>query len=101
MEADYTLHRVLLGIPEGPFDLVPGASIPLESNMDYMGASKQMPVQMKPRYSHAVFHSVDFKKGCYVGQELTARTHHTGVTRKRILPVRLFHKDDQSATLFS
>jgi transferase CAF17, mitochondrial len=31
--------------------------------------------------------SVDFRKGCYVGQELTVRTYHTGVIRKRILPV--------------
>jgi folate-binding Fe-S cluster repair protein YgfZ len=31
---------------------------------------------------------IDFKKGCYVGQELTIRTKHTGVVRKRILPVR-------------
>jgi folate-binding protein YgfZ len=30
---------------------------------------------------------VDFRKGCYVGQELTVRTYHTGVIRKRILPV--------------
>jgi hypothetical protein len=33
---------------------------------------------------------VDFRKGCYVGQELTVRTYHTGATRKRILPIRLF-----------
>lgn len=33
---------------------------------------------------------VDFRKGCYVGQELTVRTYHTGATRKRILPLRLF-----------
>jgi transferase CAF17, mitochondrial len=32
---------------------------------------------------------VDFRKGCYVGQELTVRTYHTGVVRKRILPVLL------------
>ena len=32
---------------------------------------------------------VDFRKGCYVGQELTVRTYHTGVIRKRILPVLL------------
>jgi folate-binding Fe-S cluster repair protein YgfZ len=30
---------------------------------------------------------VDFHKGCYVGQELTVRTYHTGTVRKRILPV--------------
>lgn len=32
---------------------------------------------------------VDFRKGCYVGQELTVRTYHTGVLRKRILPVHI------------
>lgn len=32
---------------------------------------------------------VDFRKGCYVGQELTVRTYHTGVVRKRIVPVSL------------
>ena len=26
-------------------------------------------------------------QGCYLGQELTARTHHTGVIRKRIMPL--------------
>lgn len=34
---------------------------------------------------------MDFRKGCYVGQELTVRTYHTGVVRKRILPV-LIHE---------
>lgn len=36
--------------------------------------------------SHLV---VDFRKGCYVGQELTVRTYHTGVVRKRVLPVEI------------
>lgn len=31
---------------------------------------------------------MDFRKGCYVGQELTVRTYHTGNTRKRIAPIR-------------
>ena len=30
--------------------------------------------------------SVSFHKGCYIGQELTARTYHTGVIRKRVVP---------------
>jgi folate-binding protein YgfZ len=38
-------------------------------------------------------HGVDFRKGCYVGQELTARTHHTGVVRKRVVPVLLYELD--------
>lgn len=33
--------------------------------------------------------AVTWDKGCYLGQELTARTHFTGVTRKRLLPLRL------------
>jgi folate-binding Fe-S cluster repair protein YgfZ len=32
---------------------------------------------------------VDFRKGCYVGQELTVRTYHTGQLRKRIVPVMI------------
>ncbi len=35
---------------------------------------------------------IDFKKGCYIGQELTIRTHHTGVVRRRILPVMLYER---------
>ncbi|GFO48793.1 Caf17, partial [Plakobranchus ocellatus] len=31
----------------------------------------------------------NFQKGCYIGQELTARTFHTGVIRKRIVPLQL------------
>jgi folate-binding protein YgfZ len=34
--------------------------------------------------------TVNFDKGCYPGQELTIRTHHTGVVRKRVLPVQIF-----------
>ena len=33
---------------------------------------------------------IDFRKGCYVGQELTIRTKHRGVVRKRILPVMVY-----------
>ena len=32
---------------------------------------------------------VSFSKGCYLGQELTARSHHVGVIRKRLLPVTI------------
>lgn len=32
---------------------------------------------------------ISFTKGCYIGQELTARTHHMGVIRKRLLPIEL------------
>ena len=31
---------------------------------------------------------IDFKKGCYIGQEVTARTHYRGLVKRRIVPVR-------------
>ncbi|KAK4224546.1 putative transferase CAF17, mitochondrial [Podospora fimiseda] len=66
-EKAYTVHRYLLGVAEGQSELLYGASLPHESNMDVMNA-------------------IDFRKGCYVGQELTIRTEHRGVVRKRVLP---------------
>ena len=57
--------RYALGVAEGA-ELV--GLLPLECNLAGLGA-------------------VSFDKGCYVGQELTARTHHRGVVRKRIVPV--------------
>lgn len=63
----YTVRRFLRGVAEGPGEIIPDKTLPLDANIDLMGG-------------------VDFRKGCYVGQELTIRTKHRGVVRKRILP---------------
>ncbi len=63
-------HRLRLGLPASGRDLVIDKSIMLESNLDQL-------------------HAVDFTKGCFVGQELTARTRYRGLVRKRLVPVRL------------
>jgi folate-binding Fe-S cluster repair protein YgfZ len=41
-------------------------------------------------YNLDLMGAIDFKKGCYSGQELTIRTHHTGVVRRRILPIAIY-----------
>ncbi|OAP63064.1 hypothetical protein AYL99_02291 [Fonsecaea erecta] len=73
---EYTVHRMLNGVAEGQSEIIPGHALPQESNIDFFGG-------------------IDFFKGCYLGQELTIRTHHTGVVRKRILPCQLYDADEQ------
>lgn len=48
-------------------------------------------------YNLVGLNAISFDKGCYVGQELVARTHHRGVIRKRLLPLR-FVKDSGEGT---
>ena len=33
--------------------------------------------------------AVDFEKGCYVGQEVTARTHYRGLVKRRLVPIKI------------
>ncbi|KAL2201491.1 hypothetical protein P885DRAFT_26790 [Corynascus similis CBS 632.67] len=77
-EDAYTLRRYLHGVAEGQAELIYGQALPHEGNLDLTGA-------------------VDFRKGCYVGQELTIRTEHRGVVRKRILPCVLYPEEGGSA----
>jgi folate-binding protein YgfZ len=66
----YHTRRYKHGIAEGPAEIPRESALPMEYNIDLSSG-------------------IDFKKGCYVGQELTIRTKHTGVVRKRVLPVSL------------
>ncbi|MBS0222174.1 MAG: folate-binding protein YgfZ [Proteobacteria bacterium] len=66
----YETLRLSLGIPDGSRDLLPEKALLLESGFDEL-------------------HGVDWNKGCYMGQELTARTKYRGLVRKRLFPVRI------------
>jgi folate-binding protein YgfZ len=67
-EEDYHALRIKLGVPEGGRDYVFGDAFPHDALFD----------QLK---------GVDFKKGCFVGQEVVSRMQHRGTARKRIVPV--------------
>lgn len=66
----YERRRLVLGVPDGSRDMVIERATLLESGFEEL-------------------HGVDFKKGCFVGQELTARMKYRGLVRKRLLPVRI------------
>jgi len=68
--AAYDRHRLGFGVPDGSRDLVPEKSILLEAGFDELNG-------------------VDWQKGCYIGQELTARTKYRGLIKKRLFPVRI------------
>ena len=70
MPADYDALRLALGVPDGSRDLPVEKALLLESGFDELNG-------------------VDWKKGCYMGQELTARTKYRGLVKKRLFPVRL------------
>ena len=65
---DYDGQRLALGLPDGSRDLVIEKSLLLESNFEELNG-------------------VDWDKGCYLGQELTARTKYRGLVKKRLMPV--------------
>jgi folate-binding protein YgfZ len=66
--ADYSAHRIALGVPEGGVDFAYGDTFPAEADMDLLNG-------------------VDFKKGCFVGQEVVARMHYRSTTRNRVTKV--------------
>uniref|UniRef100_A0A7S1V0H5 Aminomethyltransferase folate-binding domain-containing protein n=1 Tax=Grammatophora oceanica TaxID=210454 RepID=A0A7S1V0H5_9STRA len=70
-QGNYEVMRRLAGVAEG--SELQGKTA-LECNQEWLNA-------------------VSFSKGCYLGQELTARTMHTGAIRKRVMPVMLVEKE--------
>jgi folate-binding protein YgfZ len=69
-EADWDALRIAAGVPETGIELVPNESYPLEVRFEALNG-------------------VDFKKGCYVGQEVTARMKHKTELRKGLARVRV------------
>jgi hypothetical protein len=66
----YDRRRLALGLPDGSRDLEIEKSILLENGFEEL-------------------HGVDWQKGCYMGQELTARTHYRALIKKRLVPVHI------------
>lgn len=69
---NYQNLRLAFAVPEGSKDMIMDKSIPLEWNMENLNA-------------------ISWAKGCYMGQELTARTKHVGALRKNIFAVDFSH----------
>jgi hypothetical protein len=84
--AEYDTLRLPLGVPDGSRDLQVEKALLLENGFDELNG-------------------VDWKKGCYMGQELTARTKYRALIKKRLFPVKvegvlpepgtLIHKDGE------
>jgi folate-binding protein YgfZ len=64
----YLAHRLAFGVPEA-VDFGSDKMFALDAGLDEL-------------------HAIAFDKGCYVGQELTARMKHRGTARKRLLLVQ-------------
>jgi len=68
--ADYDRLRLSFGVADGSRDLAIEKAILLEAGFDELNG-------------------VDWEKGCYMGQELTARTKYRALIKKRLMPVRV------------
>lgn len=64
----YDQHRISLGLLDGSRDMEPERTTMAEARMD-------------------AHNGVSYTKGCYVGQEITARMHHRGLVKKELLPL--------------
>jgi folate-binding protein YgfZ len=63
-------HRIALGLPDGSRDLEAEKTVLLEAGFDELNG-------------------ISWTKGCYMGQELTARTRYRGLLKRRLVPVTI------------
>lgn len=78
--AEWRAHRLSLGVAEGVAELGSGETLWLEANAREL-------------------HGVSFTKGCYVGQENTARMHHRDKVRRRLVVAPIDASDARSRTV--
>jgi folate-binding protein YgfZ len=67
---DYAAHRIALGLPDGSKDMEAEKSVLLEGGFDELNG-------------------ISWTKGCYMGQELTARTRYRGLLKRRLVLVAI------------
>ena len=77
--ADWDRHRLPLGLPDGSRDMEAEKTTLLEAGFDEL-------------------HGVSWTKGCYMGQELTARTKYRGLLKRRLVPVQIDGPVPQAGT---
>jgi folate-binding protein YgfZ len=68
--AEWDAHRLALGLPDGSRDLESEKTVLLEAGFDELNG-------------------ISWTKGCYMGQELTARTRYRGLLKRRLVPVAI------------
>ena len=66
----YQRMRIGLGVPDAIHDLEQNKTILLEAGFDELNG-------------------ISWDKGCYMGQELTARTKYRGLIKKRLMPCKI------------
>ena len=67
-EDDYDAHRLALGVPDPARDCTPDKTFPIEADFDLLDG-------------------IDFRKGCFIGQETTSRMKRRGAIKTRMLPI--------------
>ena len=67
---EWDILRISLTMPDGSRDMIPQKSTLLECNIDKLNG-------------------VSFDKGCYIGQEITARMHYRGLVKKHLSTVNI------------
>ncbi|WP_028967621.1 YgfZ/GcvT domain-containing protein [Sphingomonas phyllosphaerae] len=78
---DWDAHRLSLGVAEGVADLGSGETLWLEANARELNG-------------------VSFTKGCYVGQENTARMHHRDKVRRRLVVAPIDESDTRKRSVY-